>query len=350
MLEDFINKFNIIYNNKYDYSISIYKNTKTKIKIICPIHGVFEKTPVIHLKQGCPKCSFDNLSYKYRTPIDDVLNRFKMVHDDKYDYSLVDYKNNKTNIKIICPIHGMFEQTPKNHFNGSECPKCSLVTVSKKQSKPIDKLLIEFKKIHNDRFDYSKVNYINNNSKIIITCKIHGDFKIIPYHHLSGVGCSKCSGNYRRTNDEFISDSIKIHDNKYDYSLTNHKNNKIKVKIICKKHGLFLQNPSHHLNGHGCPTCNSSKGEMKVREILNKYKINFIEQKKFPNCKNKQKNRYLRFDFYLINFNICLEYDGIQHFKSNFYWGGDKQFLKTSENDKIKNNFCKRNNIKLERR
>ena len=259
------------------------------------------------------------------------------------------YINNKTNIKIICPIHGIFEQTPKNHFNGSECPKCSLITKSKKQSKSIDVVIFEFKKIHKNKFDYSKVNYINNNSDIIITCKIHGDFKINPYHHLKGIGCSKCSGNYRKTNDEFISECEKIHNNKYDYSLTNHINNKTKVKIICKKHGLFLQNPSHHINGHGCPICNSSKGETKVREILNKYKINFIEQKKFSNCKNKQKNRFLRFDFYLIDFNICIEYDGVQHFNPTSSWGGIQQFLRTSENDRIKNKFCKKNNIKLKR-
>ena len=224
-----------------------------------------------------------------------------------------------------------------------------MITKSKKQSKSIDVVIFEFKKIHKNKFDYSKVNYINNNSDIIITCKIHGDFKINPYHHLKGIGCSKCSGNYRKTNDEFISECEKIHNNKYDYSLTNHINNKTKVKIICKKHGLFLQNPSHHINGHGCPICNSSKGETKVREILNKYKINFIEQKKFSNCKNKQKNRFLRFDFYLIDFNICIEYDGVQHFNPTSSWGGIQQFLRTSENDRIKNKFCKKNNIKLKR-
>jgi hypothetical protein len=349
MLEEFINKFNIIYQNKYDYSFVIYKNTKTKIKIVCPIHGIFEKTPQTHLNQGCPKCSYDILSKKYRISHEILLQQFQLIHHNKYDYSLVNYINNETNIKIICPIHGIFEQNPKNHKNGSECPKCSILTKSNKQSKSVDELITQFKEIHQEKYDYSKVNYINNRSKIIITCKTHGDFNILPYHHLAGTGCSKCANNYNKSNDEFIIECSNIHNNKYDYSLTNHINNKTKVIILCKKHGEFLQDPAHHLNGHGCPKCNSSKGEIKIREILNKHNIKFVEQKKFINCKNKQNNRSLRFDFYLIEFNICVEFDGIQHFESKSSWGGEKQFLKNLENDKIKNIFCKKNKIKLKR-
>jgi very-short-patch-repair endonuclease len=144
--------------------------------------------------------------------------------------------------------------------------------------------------------------------------------------------------------EEFISKSKEIHDNIYDYSLANYKNMKSKIKIICLIHGIFNQTAVHHLLGCGCPICNSSKGENEIRKYLKKYNIIFKEQKKFENCKNKKE---LPFDFYLLDYNICIEYDGKQHFEPVQYFGGDKNFIIIQKHDKIKTNFCANNNITL---
>ena len=120
--KDFINRANKIHNNKYNYTKVDYNNSKTKIKIICKVHGIFEQRPDIHLSnKGCPKCA----NNKKATTIKDFINKANKVHDNKYDYSLVDYKNNKIKIIIICPTHGEFYQNPNDHLQGRGCPKCA---------------------------------------------------------------------------------------------------------------------------------------------------------------------------------------------------------------------------------
>jgi hypothetical protein len=117
---NFIKKANLIHNFKYDYSIVDYKNNKTKIRIICFEHGEFWQTPSNHLNgNGCPICSGVN-----KLTTEKFIERSNIIHNFKYDYSVVEYKNNKTKIKIICPVHGIFEQRPDSHLNGQNCPKC----------------------------------------------------------------------------------------------------------------------------------------------------------------------------------------------------------------------------------
>jgi len=301
MKEKFIKNANSIHNNFYDYSLVEYKNNKTKVKIICPKHGVFEQQPINHTNgQGCRKCGFEKSSASCRKSKDKLIQDFQKIHGEIFDYSLIEYKNNNQNVKIICKIHGKFEQTPHNHINGHGCPKCAIEYKGKKLSKSTQEFINNSGTKHNNFFTYENSIYINNRTKIIVTCPIHDDFKTNPSHHLNGIGCSKCSGNYIRSNEEFISDCKKIHGEKYDYSLTIYKNSKTKVKIICKKHGIFEQNPSHHLNMCGCPMCNSSKGESRIRKILKNLNIQFTEQKKFKKCKKKNHHYLLIFIYQII--------------------------------------------------
>ena len=145
-------------------------------------------------------------------------------------------------------------------------------------------------------------------------------------------------------NELFVYKSKKIHGDKYDYSLVNYINNKTKVEIICSEHGIFKQRPTDHLNGCGCPICRESKGEKKIRNFLNEKKIKFLPQYKFNNCKHILQ---LSFDFYLPEYNICIEYNGIQHYKPIEKFGGKNQFLIQNKCDNIKKEFCLKNNIKL---
>ena len=178
---EFITKAKIKHSDKYNYLLVNYINAKTKIKIICLIHGEFEQTPNKHLNgRGCPKCSGNFMDTNY------FIEKAKIKHADKYDYTLVNYLNNKTKIKIICPIHGEFQQSPDNHLNGQGCGKCC---GKNKTTKELIKQLITK---HGNKYDYSLVEYKNSETKIKIICPIHGIFKQNHNMHLKGQGCPFC--------------------------------------------------------------------------------------------------------------------------------------------------------------
>jgi hypothetical protein len=263
------------------------------------------------------------------------------VHGDKYDYSKVNYINNRTKINIICKKHGIFEQRPTRHLCGDGCPKCN-GGIKSNYNEFINKANI----VHNNRYDYSLVNYINSITKVKIICKKHGIFEMKPNHHLLGQNCNKCSiENSLLTTAQFIEKAQKLHGNIYDYSLVDYKHNNKKIKIICREHGIFEQKPYSHLNGRGCSKCKiKSKGELFIADWLNQNVINFEVQKSFVDCKNMLP---LRYDFYLPNQNLLIEYDGEPHFKEVAYLGGKVGFELRQTNDKIKSEYAINNNLNL---
>ena len=181
--EKFIINAKKIHGDKYDYSLTDYKNYKQEVKIICPTHGIFEQKINTHLRGcGCQKCN----SYIRKTT-EEFINDAKKIHGDKYDYNLVDYKNNDAKIKIICQKHGIFEQKSGSHLKYG-CKKCS----AENFTKSTDKFIIESKKIHCNKYDYSLTTYINALTKVKIICNIHGEFEQTPNSHLRGIGCDKC--------------------------------------------------------------------------------------------------------------------------------------------------------------
>jgi very-short-patch-repair endonuclease len=335
--EQFVNKAKSIHKNDYDYSLVIYKNNRTKIKIICPIHGEFEVLPQVHLRGSkCKFCVNNNIKLDKNT----FIERANKIHNMKYDYSEIDYINNSTKIKIKCEIHGFFEQTPNSHLSGNGCIECSGLKRS-----TTEEFIRKSKIIHNDKFDYSIVRYINNKTKVKIICKKHGIFEQRPDMHIQlKQGCPKCSGTKKLDLNDFILKANEIHNHNYDYSKVDYRNYETKIDIICLKHGIFRQTPHAHISGQGCPTCRESKGEKIIRNFLLKNKINFLPNKTFDNCKFKRK---LKFDFYLPNFNLIIEFDGTQHNKSYDFFGGDKDFIKRKIRDDIKNQYCADNKIKI---
>lgn len=276
---------------------------------------------------------------------DDFIKKVKNKYHNKYNYSLINYINNKTKVKIICPIHGEFEQRPDYLLKGNGCPKCTY----QKMTYSFDDFIKKSNILHRNKYKYIKETFIDIHNPIKIICPIHGEFEQVVKNHLSGRSCNECKkekiGKLKRNdNTFFIKKSNEIHNNKYDYSLTNYKNSKVKVKIICSKHGIFEQRPNDHLNGHGCHMCIKSIGEEKIESFFKDKNINYITNKTFEDCKNLRK---LPFDFYLPKYNICIEYDGIQHFKSIKYFGGKQALLLQHKRDEIKTNYCKENNINL---
>lgn len=198
-----------------------------------------------------------------------------------------------------------------------------------------------------NRYDYSLIDYKNAHTKIKIICKEHGIFEQEPRAHLHGYGCPQCSGNKRLTKEIFVNKSMIKHGNKYDYSLSNYKNNNTNVKIICKKHGIFEQIPFNHMKGCGCPKCdNYSVGEQIIEKILESNNVKFESQKQFNNCSFKNK---LKFDFYLSEKNLCIEFDGDQHFNKFRFEKNEDGLNIRKKRDHIKNIYCQDNNIKLVR-
>ena len=260
--EEFIRRAKEVHGDKYDYSKAEYVNNSTKICIICPEHGEFWQTPANHLQgKGCEKCVRPNSGLT----TEEFIRKAKEVHGDKYDYSKVEYVNGQTKLCIICPQHGEFWQKPLDHLKGNGCPRC----IGRGQT--IEDFLKKAKEVHGDKYDYSKVKYVNQSTKLCIICPQHGEFWQKPLDHLNGKGCPKCGGRVQLTTEEFIKKAREIHGDKYDYSRTEYVNAKTAVCIICPIHGEFWQMPYNHLSGKGCLKC-GGRNQLTTEEFICKAK------------------------------------------------------------------------------
>lgn len=344
----FIEKSNKIHANNYDYSQVEYVNHGIKVKIICKIHGPFMQTPSSHLRgHGCNACrlsAFVAVNTAKKSNTYSFICKANKKHNNKYDYSKCEYITNNIKVKIICPLHGTFEQTPNSHLSGNGCPECA-----GKNKNTLDFIEASIK-IHSTKYDYSSTVYVNSRTNLKIICPTHGVFIQLPRCHLAGNGCYKCSGRERSNTVSFINIATEIHNRKYNYSLVEYSNNSSKVKIICPTHGIFVQSPNKHLAGRGCPNCNSSKGERLIRKILIDLNIQHEPQYRLVDCVNINK---LPFDFGVFHNKriCCIEYQGMQHYVPvNF---GSKTIKaehlleKIKKRDAIKHQYCLDNNIPL---
>lgn len=265
----------------------------------------------------------------------EFIEKARKIHGNKFDYSKVEYINNHTKVCIICPIHGVFFQTPNSHLQGAQCPLCA--HPSKRKS--TEEFVEEARRQHGDKYDYSLVEYKTNSTKVKIICPIHGIFEQKPLNHLRGQQCPKCVGKNKTTN-EWVELAKTIHGDKFDYSECEYINARTKVCVICPKHGKFYPKPNDHLRGSGCPWCRMSKLEIKLENILNTQNILFEKQKKFA-WLGKQS-----LDFYLPQYNIGIECQGKQHFGEGNYAKNGLYEL-TQERDERKRQLCSENGVNL---
>lgn len=278
------------------------------------------------------------------------IARAQKVHGNLYDYSKVIYEHSQKKIVIVCKKHGEFLQLPTNHLISRGCLKCAEAARSGKYAKSVDKFISDARKVHGNLYDYSKVVYINNKKNVLLTCRIHGSFLQAPHNHTKGKGCALCGrGVLRKNTEEFIINARMVHGDLYDYSKVDYVGNKKKVIIICKIHGQFLQKPNSHLTGSGCPICKCSKGEKLVAQTLENLGIKYQREFSFSDLSGNINP--LRFDFALFKNNklSCLiEYDGELHFRYvKGFHRGIETFKLHKKYDKLKNKYCKKNNIKL---
>jgi len=195
------------------------------------------------------------------------------IHGDRYEYSLVNYVNNTTKIKILCKMHGVFEQAPHGHLSGHGCPECGRLSVSAyRTTSTVENFLKKAIEKHGNKYNYDKVVYKNTTTKIIITCPIHGDFEQIPDSHIR-MGCKRCSeienGKTKRElhAKEFVKKARAVHGNKYDYSKVEYYKATTPVIIICKKCGEFKTTPNCHLKGGNCPICSGMLVKFGVNDV-----------------------------------------------------------------------------------
>ena len=287
----------------------------------------------------------------------DFIKKASIVHNGKYDYSKTVYTNPRNKVIITCPKHGDFMVLPYAHLSGNGCRKCYYEKLSERKKITKEEFIEKAKKVHGDKYDYSKVDYLGINEPVTIICSKHGEFSQKPFNHLNGCGCQECGKEKiwdkrgRITTEEFIKNAKLVHGNKYDYSKAVYKNNREKVCIICHKkrrdgteHGEFWQKPNDHLCGKGCPNCRNSYLERKLSTALSKDGIKYIQEKTFEWLVN-EKGFHLYYDFFLPDKNIAIECQGIQHFiplKENV-----KKYNSVVKKDKKKKELSDKHSIKL---
>lgn len=193
-LEAFVEKAKNSHGNKYDYSKATTRDEKGRLTIICKEHGEFLQNYSNHQNgAGCPSCKAVVIGDSKRSNKQDWITNCKAVHDNKYDYSNIDYKNNRTKVEIICPEHGSFYQTPSHHLSGHGCSLCGCASVGKQKRISTEDFINRSNEVHGSKYHYHKTSYDINRNKVTITCNIHGDFEQSPKAHLIGAGCPACN-------------------------------------------------------------------------------------------------------------------------------------------------------------
>lgn len=291
-LKRFLEKAKKVHGDRYDYSlIKGFRNNREKLPIICSEHGVFMQSIHAHTdsKQGCPVCGnliVNEAHEGHRLTNEEFIKKARTVHGTKFDYSLVEYKDAKTPIVIICKKHGQFKQVPSYHLSGNGCKNCF-------EEKRGQACLISF--------------------------------------------------------EEFLKRANHIHGDTYIYSAVDYKKTKEKTKIYCKKCGqYFTQTPHNHLAGQGCPHCNFSNGERAVEVVLKSMGIGFTPQYKIDYKDGvviKRGGIYV--DFYVPTMRTFIEFNGKQHYKPCDRFGGKKSYDRQKKRDEILRKYCKENGYNL---
>lgn len=286
--DEVIRRFHKVHDDKYDYSLVEYVNYDTKVKIICPIHGVFEMTPSNHIRgQGCPKCKGIHLTTK------EIIDEFHKIHRDKYDYSKTVYNKMHEKITVICPEHGEFQITPSKHRIGQGCPKCGILKRAKNQSYDNESFIKLLQRVHNGKYIYTKTALNGNlHNRITITCPIHGDFEQIAQSHLNGHGCQKCQTSHlEKEIKSFLNDNKIEFEQQKTFEWLKYKNHlyldfylpKYNIAIECQ--GIQHFKPVDFFGGEECFIKTIERDDIKQRLCENNgIKIIYFTNK--SNCCN----------------------------------------------------------------
>ncbi len=292
-IEEVLTSFKNIHDDLYDYSKAHYSNAKTKVEIICKKHGSFWQTPDKH-RQGrkCPKCSGKGKNTS------EIIQEFKSIYGNKYDYSKVEYKTSKQKLILICPEHGEFLKSAEKHRVGQGCPECAEINRREKRKTPFKELIADFKKMHGDRYDYSEVLYINTNTKVKIICPDHGLFEQNPSKHLIGHRCPKCVGK-GLTQADLLKLFRKAHGKKYKYKFSSDLSAFAPISVICPIHGEFTQKIDNHKQGSGCRECG-------IEKVANAKRMSWKDVKKVFNQIHGNHYNYDKVEYIGMDYKVTL--------------------------------------------
>lgn len=322
--DEFIRRSRARFGERFDYSETVYKGKDVPLLISCREHGRQLVMPADHYvsKYGCLECSVEKPRALKREL---AIRNAKLVHGDKYDYSKVVFVNMSTKVEICCAEHGYFWQAFYEHISrGTGCPKCAVTN----DKLTFNEFVRRSRVIHGERYSYIESSFKYGGAPTEIVCSVHGSFMQRAKSHLAGNGCLRCYiESTRLPLHVFISKAKEIHGDKYDYSGVHYLGGKIPVEVLCPVHGMFLVRPNSHISSkQGCGRCNESRGELAVNTSLEKHRVNFVREYRI-------KPYLYRFDFFLPDYGIYIEFHGHQHFRPVEFFGGEEEFLKTRERD-----------------
>lgn len=278
--------------------------------------------------------------------LEQFIQEVQQLGNNEYEVISDEYVNSHTKVQIRhIKCDYTYEVQPYIFLNGCRCPKCANESRLKyiySKSMSNDEFIDRLNRINPDIIPLEKIE--STHKKIKIQCKICGNiWTAKPKDLLHNHGCSKCRKKSKITTNDFKKE-IQIRNPNIEI-LGEYKNRSTKIKCRCVNDDYIWETtPDSLLRGAGCPKCISSKGERKIIQFLNNNKIIFQFQQRFPDCIDKKE---LPFDFYLPNYNICIEYDGVGHYNPIECFGGEYGLSQTQTHDKIKDRYCKDNNIKL---
>jgi len=257
-------------------------------------------------------------------------------HGEKYDYNKSDYINEYTKIIIICREHGEFEQKPSIHLKGHGCRKCRYEKLAANMGGGLTGFIKKASKIHDNKYDYSKVEYSTSQKKVVIICPEHGEFEQLPCNHINKcAGCLKCSTAYQPTNKEFINKLVYKFGERHDYSKTIYTSSKDRITVICPEHGEFQIRAESYVRSGSCPRCCSSNEQLVIHDFVTSFE---------PTAKSNDREaiRPLELDVYIPSKKLGIEYNGN-------YWHSFNRNETTEERKRHQTKFekCEKSGIRL---
>lgn len=322
-----------------------YKNKTQKLEIQCSCGKIFTKTLKAILLKGHCKCRSCINTHTTKT-FDEVKKnvecaKFKLLTEQ------TEFVSTKTKLYVECTEGHKTYKNYNDILKGTYCKICRGRKISKMQSSSYIDVKNEFKKYGYELLE-EECNYIKSTAPLKVICKQGHISNMILGNVRKGCGCMECYNENRG-----VASIVPYEDRynmikSYGYTLITPKseyvNGDTSVDIMCENKHIYTTTIHRFKMGYRCTECQDSKGSRRVKTFLNKYKIRYITEYRFSDCKFK---RTLPFDFYLPNYNICIEYDGRQHYEIVKAFGGMDAFIDTKIRDTIKNKYCENNNIKL---
>jgi hypothetical protein len=329
-------------NEEDPRNVCIRSNKEYRWKcVVHPNHGWDRTANGMFVSVSCPECPAP-----HSIPKDEALKRFTEAHGDLYEYDWDTYRIYSEKMSIICRKHGEFQQSARSHGSGRGCRVCVFGQEPENLGKgkiPFDIMLDRFREVWGSEYEYVESSYVDTQQPFTIICENHGEFNKAPFNHLNGQGCPTC--RLVDVNDLLVKFKA-VFGERYEYDIDSYINTTHFMTMICKTHGPFFKKPHHHIQGQGCPNCSLSKGMQDIMTYLNLSLFDYKLECWFDDLRGDA-GRVFRFDIYIGSLRLIIEFDGKQHFQIVEWWGGARGYEKLVDSDKRKEKYLLDNKYNL---